>query len=805
MHASFHVLPDQSTRMNFPHSIPSPTSLPTSPISPNAAADAAPNGFFVPGENCWRVEHADRFRMLIDGEEYFTALRQAIVNAQQTVFILGWDIDSKMRLMPGGANDGFPEPLAEFLHAVVASRRNLRIYVLSWDFAMLYAFEREWLPVFKMGWRAHRRFIFKQDGRHPLGGSHHQKIVLIDDRLAFVGGLDLTRSRWDTREHLADQPLRRDANGQPYPPFHDVQVMFDGAAAGAIGELVRERWLRANGRRVAVSTREMRTSGHDPWPGAWVPDIENVDLAICRTEPEYGGRPAVQEIRQMYVDAVRRARHHIFCENQYFTSGIIGQALLERLSQKDGPEVAILSRRVEGGWLQEATMGVLRARLHRDLKSTEGTDRYRMYCPHVPGLGSDCVNVHSKVMVVDGDLLFVGSANLNNRSMVLDTECNVALDGAVDSRVRDAIAAMRNRLLAEHLGESEVVIADTLRETDSLIATIERLRGAQARTLEPHEPAVTPDMDALVPGEAVIDPETPIAPERLVTQFVPETRRRPLSGRFALLGVVALLIAACAGLWHWTPLGQYLSLSALTRLTEQLSALPFSPVIILGAYVVGGLVSLPITLMIAATGIAFGAFEGGAYALTGTMMSAAVTYLIGRWLGRDTVRRLAGSRINGLSERLAERGLVAMVILRLLPVAPFTVVNVIAGASQIGFRDYLIGTFIGMGPGIIVTVAFAHQLVSAVRHPTWGAFLILAAIGIALVGISVLLQRFFRARAQSSKPKVPSKVAPEGMRGTMGGADARAAREAAQTPLQAPQVPLQTPSSERPGPPYIRS
>ncbi|MGI4984206.1 MAG: VTT domain-containing protein [Janthinobacterium lividum] len=731
-----------------------PHALPDSPQSPrmsSTAPSATPPPFFRPGSNCWRVAHADRFRMLVDGAAYFTALRQAIVNARQTVFILGWDIDSRMQLVPGGAHDGFPEPLAEFLHAIVARRPTLRIYVLSWDFAMLYAFEREWLPVFRMGWHAHRRFVFKQDGRHPLGGSHHQKVVLIDDRLAFVGGLDLTRSRWDTSEHAAQHPLRRDADGDAYAPFHDVQVMFDGAAAGAIGELVRERWLRANGRRVALRTARMRASAHDPWPQGCAVDIENVDLAICRTEPEYAGRAPVQEIRQMYMDAVHRARHAIFCENQYFTSGIVGAALLQRLSEPDGPEVAILSRRVEGGWLQEVTMGVLRARLHRSLRQTaHGAARYRMYCPEVPGLGDACVNVHSKVMVVDDDLLFVGSANLNNRSMVLDTECNVALDGAGDARIGAAIARMRDRLLAEHLGESVETVARQMAQSGSLIGTIETLRGGP-RTLVPHDPVVAPDIDALVPGESVIDPETPMAAEKLIAQFVPETAHRASGTRFARLGVLALLIAVAAGVWHWTPLGRYLNVAALVQLTDRLSALPFSPLILIGAYMAGGLISMPITLLIAATGIAFGALEGSAYALAGTMASAALTYAAGRLLGRDTVRRLGGARLNGLSERLAERGLVAVVILRVLPVAPFTLVNVIAGASQIGLRDYLLGTLIGMGPGIVITVTFANRLVSTIRHPTWGAFLVLAGVGAALVGLSVPLQRFFRSRAPASR------------------------------------------------------
>lgn len=745
-----------------------PAGYPILPFAEPRSADAKASlpdpgkSFFRPGQNCWRVEQAHRFRMLIDGAEYFTALREAIRNAQQTVFILGWDIDSRMKLMPGGAHDGFPDPLADFLHSIVAARPHLRVYVLSWDFAMLYAFEREWLPVFKMGWRTHRRFAFLQDGRHPIGGSHHQKIALIDDRVAFVGGLDLTRSRWDTQEHAAKQPLRRDPNGDPYGPFHDIQVMFDGPAAAAIGDLVRERWLRANGRRVAVLSAQMRAAEHDPWPTSVTPEVEDVSLAICRTEPEYAGRQPVQEIRQMYLDGIRRAKRYVLCENQYFTSGIIGEALRERLEDPDGPEVAIISRRVEGGWLQEATMGVLRARLHRALRGVADERRYRMFCPQVPGLGNDAVNVHSKVMFVDDDLLFVGSANLNNRSMVLDTECNIALDGRPtdqssnpsaargDTRVRDAIVAMRSRLLAEHLGRQPQQVGDEIARTGSMLRSIEALRGGE-RTLSPHDPTVTPDMDSLVPSEAVIDPETPMAPEALVTQFVPVEKRRRLSGRYAWLGVLALLLAGVAVLWQWTPLKQYMNIGMLTHLTETLARMPFSPLVILAAYVVGGLISVPITLMIAATGLVFGAVEGGAYAFIGTGASATVTYLLGRSLGRETVRRLAGPRINGLSERLAERGLVAMVILRVLPVAPFTVVNVIAGASQIGLRDYLLGTLIGMGPGIVVTVSFAHQLVQTLRHPTMGSFVALLSIGVALVGLSVALQRFFRKREANRK------------------------------------------------------
>src|SRR3954469_9743473 len=106
--------------MSFSHSTTDPLSLP---------------GLLQPGRNCWRVEHAYRFSMLVDAQVYFSAVRAAIRNARHSVFILSWDIDSRTWLVPEGANDGYPEPLGDFLHAVAASRPNLHVYVLNWDFA----------------------------------------------------------------------------------------------------------------------------------------------------------------------------------------------------------------------------------------------------------------------------------------------------------------------------------------------------------------------------------------------------------------------------------------------------------------------------------------------------------------------------------------------------------------------------------------------------------------------------------------------------------------------------------------------
>ncbi|SAK89706.1 phospholipase D/transphosphatidylase [Caballeronia fortuita] len=699
--------------------------------------------FFQPGRNCASVRHADRFSLLIDGADYFRVLREALTRAERTVFILGWDIDSRMKLTPEGADDGYPEALGDFLHALAGDKRRLRIYILAWDFAMLYAFEREWLPVYKMGWRTNRRIAFQMDGKHPLGGSQHQKIVVIDDRVAFVGGLDLTRSRWDTTAHAPDEPLRRDANGAPYQPFHDVHSMFDGDAAREIGQLARERWARACGKRLAIRAHRANLR-HDPWPPSRRVDLEDVDIAISLTEPDYLGREPVRQIRTQYLDAIARARRSIYIENQYFTSGTIGAALAESLAREDGPDLAIVVPRNQSGWLQEVTMGVLRARLHTLLKNADTHGRYRLLFPSVPKLGDEIVNVHSKLMIVDDELLIVGSANLNNRSMVLDSECNVSIDAGADARIRRAIATMRDTLLAEHLG---CKVDDVVRETQArngMNAAIQALlrNRDEHRTMVPLDPQVSTELDQVIPPEALIDPETPIAAGELVDQFVPKEKTRPLIGRFALLGVFALLVVVVAGLWNWTPLGEYVNLKSLTNATRHIDSLPLAPLWIVLCYVLAAVIAVPITLLIATSGIVFGAYWGGAYAFVGTTIAAAISYSLGNWLGRDAVRRLAGARVNRLSERVAKRGIVAVVALRLLPVAPFAIVNLVAGASHIRMRDFIIGTMLGMGPGIVLTVAFAHQLVASLHRPTVGSFAVLIGIGAALLGVSLLLQRF---------------------------------------------------------------
>ncbi len=689
-----------------------------------------------PGANCWRLERADRVAFLVDGADYFHAFREAVKQARRSVLIMAWDIDSRVKLVRGRQRDpadDLPDTLGDFLNAMVRRRKQLNIHVLDWDFIMLFAPDREWLPLYKREWSGHRRLHFALDDMHPGGACHHQKIVVVDDRVAFAGGLDLTLGRWDTTEHRTDDPIRRELDGEPIPqPYHDVQIMVSGPAAAALGDLARERWFRATGRRLEPPRTRDIEDPTDPWPAHIRPDIENVELGIARTEPEYGKQPEVREVEQLLLDSIASARESIYIEAQYFSARKVGEALLDRLQQEKGPEVVVLLPEHTTGWLSQKTMDVLRERMFKQLMNADREGRLRLYAPCVPGLGEECVNVHSKVTIIDDELVRVGSANLNNRSMGLDTECDIAIEANGREDVRRAIAAFRNRLLGEHLGMEPARIEQALAQEGSLIRAIESLRGP-GRSVRPLTLRVTADVDALVPDEEIVDPARPFETGELVKEFVPEAEQEPTRRHLYMIGSILAAVAALAAAWHWSPLRELVDVPMLVGAADEFGRHPAAPLLALGVFVAAGLISFPLSVLIIVCALVFGPWQGFLYALAGALLSAACSYALGRLLGRRAVRRVAGRKLRELDKRLARRGLLTIIVVRIVPLAPFSVINLVAGTSRIRFRDFMLGSAIGLLPGLIIISLFTDQLAATIRKPDLPAFAILAAVLASLV------------------------------------------------------------------------
>ena len=697
-----------------------------------------------PGENCWRLEDAHRAAFLVDGAAYFRAFRAAALQAQRSIMILGWDFDSRVHLLNHDEYDGLPSQVGDFLQTLLRRRPWLHVYILTWDFHMVYALEREWWPFSRLG--SHRRMHFHMDATHPAGASHHQKVVVVDDRVAFVGGLDFAQCRWDTPDHQPHHPLRVFPDGRPCRPFHDVQMLVDGGAASALGELFRARWTQATGRRIrTVNPR----SPDAPWPGDVKADLERCQVAIARTIPIYEGRPEVREVERLYLDAIRAARRHMYLETQYLTSHAVGDALIARLQEEHGPDILIVLHPSSDGWLEQHTMDVLRGRLLKRLRASDRYKRLGLYFPEVPGWDDECISIHSKVCIVDDDFVRVGSSNLSNRSMGFDTECDLAVESAGQPHIRRSIAEFRSRLLAEHLGASPEAVGDMLTQRGSLLAAVEALR-TSSRTLKVFDGQIPPETDSWVPDSALIDPDRPLDADAVADGVIPHGQRSP--ARRQIIGgvTVLLLFAALAAAWHWTPLGEWLDIPALVDYAATFQDSPVAPLIVVGAYLIGGVLVMPVVILIAVTVLAFGPLRGFIYSFIGMTASALLVFGLGHILGQRTVRRLSGTRLNELSRRLGQRGILAVVTVRILPVAPFSIINLVAGASHIRLRDFLIGTIIGELPGLIGIALFMDQVSGALRHPGPGSLLMLAAIAalIALGGWG--LRRWLRAKERPS-------------------------------------------------------
>jgi phospholipase D1/2 len=702
---------------------------------------------FKTSQNCHRLATAHRAAVVIDGADYYRALHQAFRRAESSIFIVGWDLHSEVRLVRDNGADGYPEKLGALLGRLADEKPQLQIYLLSWDFAMIYAMEREFFPSYKLKWRTHKHVHFGLDGHHPVGASQHQKVVVIDDALAFVGGLDVSQWRWDTSQHHPQDDRRVDPGGQSYPPFHDVQMAVDGPAAAALGNLVRERWTRSEGDLRDFSDP---AEDSDPWPSCLTPDFHNIKVAIARTLPAYKDQPQVREVRQLYLDSIAAARHSIYIENQYLSAHCIGEALEARLKEKDGPQVVVVMPEQTGGWLEQHTMDVLRARLVAQLQAADHHDRLRIYYARLAEKPHCALMVHAKVMIVDDHFLRIGSSNLSNRSMGFDSECDLAMAADPnDSDLSEKIAGIRLRLIAEHLGRNPDEVAQAIKTHGAIIPAIESLRDG-ARTLMPLSAELPAEVDEWVPESRLLDPEKPVPPDELLDLFV-SPEQQPAAFRHALKIFFLIAIAASlAVLWRWTPLGDYVDLASARTLAAWIKAQPLAPLLVAGVYVAGGLVALPVTLMIIATVVVFGTWLGLLYALAGSWLSAVVVFGIGRWMGRDAVRRFAGSLLNRLSKKLSESGFLTVVTFRIVPVAPFSVINLIAGVSEIRWRDFALGTLIGLFPGVVAVALLADRIAASLRHPDLGQVAILLA-SIFLVGLGLAgLRRWVKRKRSGS-------------------------------------------------------
>ncbi|TRL35807.1 phospholipase D-like domain-containing protein [Rhizobium straminoryzae] len=452
------------------------------------------------GETCWRIAEADRFSVIIDAADFFRHARDCMLKARHSIILIGWDFDTRIRLTPQETNE--PDRLGRFLEHLARRTPQLGIHILKWDLGLIASLTRGETPLHMLRWITSRQIHLKFDRAHPPLAAHHMKLLVIDDAVAFCGGIDMTVGRWDTREHRDNHPLRRSPFGFAEPPWHDATTCMSGPAARALGDLARDRWR--------VATEEALRAPYevtDLWPDGLSPDFAGVRVGIARTAPRYRERREVVEIETATLAIIAAARRSLYVESQYFASRRVAEAMAKRLAEPDGPEIVIVNPKTASGWLEEKTMDTARSRMIDIVRKADRFGRFGIFYP--VNAADTPIYVHAKIMIADDRLLKLGSANLNNRSMGYDTESDVILE-AEDDTVRERIRFRRDDLLAEHLGSTpQQVSAAIAGNGGSLLKAIATLTQPGGTGLRPVERRPLGIDDAMIAESDWVDPERP--------------------------------------------------------------------------------------------------------------------------------------------------------------------------------------------------------------------------------------------------------------------------------------------------------
>jgi len=691
-----------------------------------------------PERNCYRIAQADQVDILVDAATYYKALYHCITQAKERLVFLGWQFDSRVSLLRGEEAERarYPVQFLPLLQKITEERPHLQVYILAWDHSIVFVPEREWFQSYRFQQATGDQIHFVFDSLHPAGGSHHQKIVLVDGTVGFCGGLDICGDRWDTPQHRRQDPLRKNEDGTPYSLFHDVQIAVQGEAVSILEEIFLDRWAAATGERLSPVQPDRNRRFDLPHTLR----LSGGPVSVSRTLPAgtCGRTTPVQEIAQFYDDAIASANRLILIENQYFTSRRVFEALHKRISDRSRPgvEVVVILPQAAQNWKEELAIGFEQRRMLQRLEAAAKANHCPLgiYTPIKTGkapLPPTPIYVHSKVLVIDDRILSIGSANTSNRSLGLDTECNINIEAEGDPRRRE-IALACYTLLGEHLEQPAKAVESLIRQ-NGWVAALDALSGKSGRLHKLNDAFPETWIDQVLPEGICFDPESPLSSEDLFEKLFsppapsvqeedaleekaqeeqkkPENQADTSKKRSFVKGVPLFLLPLIGVLLYFFLEKKGIDLRTWTTYLNEARASHWTiPLFMIGT-VVASIISFPLIFFLVLGGVLFGAYWGTLLNWTSALAGATVSYFLGVYFGKPLFRSFSQMKAPAISRWIKEKGFWAILILRVIGVFPFTVVNFIAGASKIRLSYYLLATALGMLPGTFLISYFSDSI-----------------------------------------------------------------------------------------------
>ncbi|MBC7659799.1 MAG: VTT domain-containing protein [Chitinophagaceae bacterium] len=707
--------------------------------------------------NTWTVRTDNQAWLYSDAAAYYQAFVNACRKAEKCILIAGWDFhsDTVLTYRKRRALRAKKLRLRRFLPGLLRKNPDLHIYILTWDYAPFYMLERERLQSLRRGWLQHPRIHFHLDNSHPISASQHQKFVVTDSSIAFAGGLDLTIRRWDDSLHSHKAPLRKDPYGEPYGAFHDYQLGVTGAIVLDFVRLFQDRWRTATGQFLSHLPMTL-CDAENPSPTDTAISFDNAKIGFSRTMPAYKEQGEFTEIVTLFKDLIGSAKQRIIIENQYLTAHSIVHALAERLQDEKGPEVIIILPEKAGGWLEMKTMGMLQDLALKRILAADTYKKARIYFPFDAErsrlkLG---MTVHSKLMIVDDRFFSVGSANLNNRSMGYDTECQLTIDGTDDEKNRQAITNAAAYVLAHHCEIKPDALRDLIVYEGSTVKALGKLCDpSRSRHLAKFH--IQNENDSLqLEDMNWLDMERPSAVEQAMDQwgFVSELAYRKLgvSPRVLILALTVIFAIVLGSVWHYVLHDPRGTQEALKRLIFDPYADPVKARFIMPLmFGLAAIFFIPINLLIIITASVFTTPWAFLEIFLGTLMNVIVGYTLGLTVGRFIFQGFFGKRTQKILDRIGQGQFLTLLFVRIFPIAPSALINLAAGSGRVPFFRFLLATVLGMTPGSIMLVIFQKSIMDIFRDPDVSSIATLSILGI----ITFIIFRWSRRRFSQYRQK----------------------------------------------------
>ncbi len=374
---------------------------------------------------------------------YFDRISRLLEVAEHYAIFAGWQIDSRIKL----GNETFKEKIIR----ICETKKDFHFYLLMWDHAYIYVRERE-LFQGRVWENIHERVHFVFDNRHPMGASHHEKICIIDGKIAFCGGIDFCDDRWDCPDHFYNDPRRSlDRKGEKHGPYHDMAVQVSGPICEEIQNHIESRWRAISS--IPLPKRMLKqvkkTSDHRGHRVFFSRTLADVNSFREKLSP-------VREVEFLFRDLIQLAQSRIILEGQYYWSKVLNDVLISKIVEMRGQKFKVILILADLQDIKSLTRYMMSYELSLLRRLQEAANfagielvmgspvamppEFNSFQPPKP------IYIHSKVLIIDDRFLGIGTANFADRALRIDTEIHLTLEARNDFE-RNHVRQMANNIL----------------------------------------------------------------------------------------------------------------------------------------------------------------------------------------------------------------------------------------------------------------------------------------------------------------------------------------------------------------------